>query len=249
MAQLFSLGVVAMKKVLVDIFQSWRNEYSLMSDIAGDRFLEKANPGQQHSLSHLEKVVMIVLVFSRSFSLSHLAGALSGYTARSHFSEGYVVAWFLTLSSLLALWPGATFAAGLGAYRVIDSFTYRLCVLFVDRYQAGWGLRSVNRAIILAFINYLELMIGFAIIYVWSGSIASGDPPHAHVLSGSIEALYFSCVTVATIGYGDFTPRNSLGQGLVIAEVLMGILLLGLVLAALLSGIKNINSLRDDHDA
>jgi hypothetical protein len=51
----------------------------------------------------------------------------------------------------------------------------------------GPALRSVNRAIILAIINYIELILGFAVIYTWSGSISN----KSHVLKGSLESLYF----------------------------------------------------------
>ena len=135
----------------------------------------------------------------------------------------------------------------LATYRIADSFCYRLCVLFVDRYKSGWGLRSVNRAIILAIINYIELILGFAVIYVWSGSVSATGS--CRVLSGSIEALYFSCVTATTVGYGDYIPNGHLGQGLVVAEILMAVLLLALVLGALLTGVRDIQPLRKNDDA
>ncbi|HEV8484164.1 MAG TPA: potassium channel family protein [Blastocatellia bacterium] len=234
-----------MTNALQGIYRSWKGEFTLIRDIAKSRY--PASVGAQYELSYLERAVMIILVFARSLSLSHAGGAFRGYAARSHFSESYVLGWLCLLSSMLAIWPNGAVAATLATYRIADSFCYRLCVLFVDRYKSAWGLRSVNRAIILAIINYLELVVGFAIIYAWSGSVSNSTT--CRVLSGSVEALYFSCVTATTVGYGDYTPNNHLGQALVVAEILMAVLLLALVLGALLTGVRDIQPLRKDDDA
>jgi len=37
-----------------------------------------------------------------------------------------------------------------------------------------------------------------------------------------IDAIYFSVVTLATVGYGDFAPRTTLGKGFTIVYVLIG---------------------------
>lgn len=242
--RVFTLAITAMKSALRGIYQSWKSEFTLINDIGRSRFPRPAE-SNHYELSYLEKAVMITLVFLRSFSLSHIGGAFTKYITRSHFSESYVLGWFTLLSALLAFWPSAALAAFFAAYRIADGFIYRLCVLFVDRYQQTWGLRSVNRAIILAMINYIELILGFAIIYAWSGSISKGS----QVLSGSLDPLYFSCVTVTTLGDGDYKPSPGIGQGLVVAETMMGLILLALVLGALLTGIRDIKPLRKDHDA
>lgn len=49
--------------------------------------------------------------------------------------------------------------------------------------------------------------------------------------------LYFSYVTLSTVGYGDFTPATSLARALAIAEALFGPLYLVTVVAVLVSNI------------
>jgi voltage-gated potassium channel len=49
--------------------------------------------------------------------------------------------------------------------------------------------------------------------------------------------LYFSYVTLATVGYGDFTPATSLARALAITEALAGQLYLVTVIAVLVSNI------------
>jgi Uncharacterized low-complexity proteins len=43
------------------------------------------------------------------------------------------------------------------------------------------------------------------------------------------ESLYFSGLTFTTLGYGDFTPANSTGQVLAVAEALTGVILLAIL--------------------
>ena len=50
--------------------------------------------------------------------------------------------------------------------------------------------------------------------------------------------LYFSYVTLATLGYGDYTPAGNLGHTLAIVEALFGQLYLVTVLALLVSRLQ-----------
>ena len=53
--------------------------------------------------------------------------------------------------------------------------------------------------------------------------------------------LYFSFVTLATLGYGDYTPAQELGRTLAIVEALFGQLYLVTVIALLISRIRGRN--------
>jgi hypothetical protein len=50
--------------------------------------------------------------------------------------------------------------------------------------------------------------------------------------------LYFSFVTLATLGYGDYTPAHELGRTLAIVEALFGQLYLVTVIALLVSRMR-----------
>jgi hypothetical protein len=51
--------------------------------------------------------------------------------------------------------------------------------------------------------------------------------------------LYFSFVTLATLGYGDYTPAGNLGHTLAVLEALIGQLYLVTVLALLVSRLRS----------
>jgi voltage-gated potassium channel Kch len=135
-------------------------------------------------------------------------------------------------------------------YRLIDGFNYRLCIIFVDRYHPQWGLRSLNRSLLLLLLNYAEIIIGFSVLFLATGSIGKLDPEMATeiTLSSRLDAIYFSVVTITTLGYGDFHPISPLGRLLALAETAMGILLLVLVLGTFLQGVSDIRAVPRKED-
>ncbi|RMG11562.1 MAG: hypothetical protein D6731_15340 [Planctomycetota bacterium] len=113
-----------------------------------------------------------------------------------------------------------------GAYRVrrhildenyIAEFHQRHPLLFwlwsltsdCGRSFARWGL--VTAGIVLLF----------AFLYERTGL------DHGHHPAGLLTALYFSVVTMTTLGYGDVQPNSPLGQLLVMGQVVLGYLALG----------------------
>ncbi len=69
---------------------------------------------------------------------------------------------------------------------------------------------------------YLLLGSFFAALYGIVASLGSG-PFFAQGTDGSgADRLYFSYITITTVGYGDFTPATGVGRSLAVAEALMG---------------------------
>lgn len=101
---------------------------------------------------------------------------------------------------------------------------------------------SVGREHIYAALSaYLLAGSFFGILYwvverIWSGSFAiAGDFTR-------LTAVYFSFVTMATLGYGDVVPRTDLARGLAIIEGIGGQLFLAVLVArlvALYAGTQN----------
>ena len=52
------------------------------------------------------------------------------------------------------------------------------------------------------------------------------------------ERVYFSYVTLATLGYGDYTPAGDLGHTMAVVEALTGQLYLVTVVALLVSRLR-----------
>jgi hypothetical protein len=68
--------------------------------------------------------------------------------------------------------------------------------------------RSYRRSMLLLFINYIEIILDFAVLYA-----------HGEYLNKAFvhwfDPIYFSFITAATIGFGDFHPITPLGKFLV----------------------------------
>lgn len=74
---------------------------------------------------------------------------------------------------------------------------------------------------------YLVAIFVFAVIY-WLMPQSSWD--NSHIISSYWDALYYSIVTITTLGFGDITPQCCFAKVTTSAEVLIGIVLIGLFL-------------------
>jgi hypothetical protein len=93
---------------------------------------------------------------------------------------------------------------------------------------------TVNRQSISgAVCIYLLLGIAFTLVY---GAVAELDSDAlftAGTDGTTSDRVYFSFVTLATLGYGDFTAAEALGRSLAVTEALLGQLYLVTVVALL----------------
>ena len=77
-------------------------------------------------------------------------------------------------------------------------------------------------------------MAGLFFAYIYR-MIEIVDHPffHQHLRPGPVDFVYFSFVTLTTLGYGDLTARADLGRMIAICEALFGQLYLVSVVAIL----------------
>jgi hypothetical protein len=99
---------------------------------------------------------------------------------------------------------------------------------------------EVNRQSITgAICIYVLLGICFTFIYGAVAAFGSG-PFFAQGTDGTASLqLYFSYVTLATLGYGDYTPASTLGHTLAVSEALLGQLYLVTVVALLVGNLSH----------
>ena len=71
----------------------------------------------------------------------------------------------------------------------------------------------------LAFNSYVELMVGFGGIYYLLPSSFFKGGSSAYQFANIVEAIYFSGITMTTVGYGDISPANFFTQTLVVFQV------------------------------
>jgi hypothetical protein len=133
----------------------------------------------------------------------------------------------------------AEFAAGRGYLRVNSGLL--LALIGVAGLAAAAGSlrftvqsRSVDSETLYAALStYLLAGVFFGQIY-WSlekispGSLVGPDK------TTEITSLYYSFVTLATLGYGDFLPRTDIARGVATFEVIGGQLFLAVMVARLI---------------
>jgi hypothetical protein len=96
-------------------------------------------------------------------------------------------------------------------------------------------LEVTVQAVMAALCIYLVLGMFFA-SFASAVSAISGLPYFAgHSTANSSVYTYFSFITLATVGYGDYVPLLSLGRALAVLEGLMGQLYLVTVVALVVS--------------
>ena len=94
------------------------------------------------------------------------------------------------------------------------------------------------RAVTGAVCVYVLIGLLFVFIYGVLAKLGSGDFFAQGTDGTRLLRLYFSFVTLATLGYGDYTPAGSLGRTLAVIEALTGQLYLVTVIAVLVSRMR-----------
>jgi len=165
-------------------------------------------------------------------ALSLLAGALG-------FKSGWRRGVFLVLTVAALMAHFALPQRFLGVMPAMPAFWTVIALL-----SAASALRFAMRStridaehIYAALSAYLLAGVFFGVLYhgveqVWPGSFnvagASGEFP-------LFDAIYFSFVTLATLGYGDLVPVSEVARGLAIVEAVSGQLFLAVMIARLVS--------------
>jgi hypothetical protein len=166
------------------------------------------------------------------------ASILSAAIWTSGFGFGrYVIPIVITTGMLVTLWIALDASSTPRiAGGVADAvFLVTTCAVI------GFGVldqQTVNKQSVLGALSiYVTVGILFTAIY---GAIADVDDAtfFAQDTDGSpADRLYFSFVTLATLGYGDYTARGELGRLLAVVEALIGQLYLVTVVALLVANI------------
>lgn len=152
----------------------------------------------------------------------------------AYIASPLIVVGVIVLSAALARVLGAD-----SARVVAMGFSAGLTLGVIVRIFGGVAKAPVInlRVVVNAITVYLMLGLFFAYVfmavaaYADDGFFAQGPDQPTTVF------LYFSYITLATIGYGDFTPAHTAGRFLAVAEGLMGQLYLVTVLALIVSNL------------
>lgn len=176
-------------------------------------------------------LAIIVLVLPIT-AIRWTAGQL-GLKNRYLAVEAYAVAKPLLLISLLVLYSPSKLSIIAACFFLFDLYTYLMGLLFLrNLYRPPV---SYGRSILLLGINYIESTVSFAILYISLGGIVRGK----EALVGVIDAVYFSIITSATVGYGDITPVGNLAKIVVVVQVCSSFIFVTTVLSSFMTNLMS----------
>lgn len=169
-------------------------------------------------------------LFESLVALSLLAAIMPAEAKKGHrlLLVLMIVAW---PARLLAVWLGHGLASAmtLGIWTLIGMLAAVAALRFAMR-----AAKVDGEHLYAALSAYLLAGICFGLLYWVLEQISSGS----FAVSGGFSqtsAIYFSFVTLATLGYGDITPRADVARGLAIIEGVGGQLFLAVLVARLVS--------------
>jgi voltage-gated potassium channel Kch len=179
---------------------------------------------------------VLSIIFDISFSLMLLTGLTAITRTRMIVAGGSGI----VLVALAGRWLARTMpGAGLETFNIVMSIlsTLLLCALVV-RQVFREGPITVHR-ILGAVAVYLLLGVAWGFTYsllalLQPGSFTISSPVVPGKLADS-EFLYFSFVTLTTVGFGDITAIHPVGRSLVMLEALTGQLFPAILIARLVS--------------
>jgi hypothetical protein len=95
------------------------------------------------------------------------------------------------------------------------------------------------RAVAGAVAIYMLIGLFFALLVAGVTELSSSPYFAQHATNAPTDDVYFSFVTLTTIGYGDYTPALGIGRGLSILEGVGGQLYLVTVVALLIGNVRD----------
>jgi len=184
------------------------------------------------AINLLVAVVPIVGWWTRRILLTILVVTLVGRGSTAWLGQAVLVPMHLVLWIVVALLAAAS------------ALRFALGARVVDREHLYAGLSAYLLAGIFFGVFYWVLE------WTWPGSL--GIPGEGGQSNFSFTlAIYYSFVTLATVGYGDIVPRSELARGLAVMEAVAGQLYLAVMIARLVSlyvsggGAKNHHNTQD----
>ena len=160
---------------------------------------------------------------------------------RARRTENYLIGWIVIEGGLVVLSAMSTalpawIPAVLVTLRILDIFQSAVNLSVFDklRTEESIVISSAVRTLVLSFLNYLELLVCFGILYASMIDRLNGAQHWT-------DAFYFSVVTQLTIGYGDIKPLG-IAKLVTMAQALISVAFTILIFGRIVSVLPRINS-------
>jgi Ion channel len=174
----------------------------------------------------LEGVTLVLAVWTAGLARWSSRALIAMLTGTTILAISQLVASSDRLSAITGLATGVLIVATIAA----------IAVGVIDQDEVN--ARSITGAVCI------YVLFGLLFLFVYSAIALLGSGPFFAEGTDGTRALrlYFSYVTLATLGYGDYTAAGDLGHTVAVLEALVGQLYLVTVLALLVSRLRGTTS-------
>lgn len=161
--------------------------------------------GKNHDDYGVLRLFRLSIITSLLFFPSILINEI--FKSRSYITRKIIVEFYVLLKTIFPLiilingfYVYPIFCV-INIYLLIETYLYLFSKIFLG--QQHYKTSNLRTLLLMGF-NFLESGFSFAVIYM------TGN--YLNISVNALEAIYFSFVTSATIGYGDIYPITSFGK-------------------------------------
>jgi voltage-gated potassium channel len=169
-----------------------------------------------------------------AYSATLLVGVWSLRGSRHVFRVGWLLVAVMLVTSIWDVtYPGRDIKL---ANQLVFLLFGVLAMSFVVRAVLWHPRVSPNRiagAICVYFLLGLNFALVYSMVFTSNNSAFNGIDPASSAHQVLVDLIYYSFVTLTTLGYGDITPASNMAQAFAYLEAATGVLYLAVMIAAL----------------
>lgn len=182
----------------------------------------------------IEKIVRLFLSISQllfpGVYIKYLADKIS-FQYQDLSMDIYILAKvFFPLLILIYGWQDNGFLVGIMVYTLLETVFYIPTLIFASDMLSR--PRSYKRSMLMLFFNYIEIVFSFGVLYSCGNNL---NRP----FETWFDPIYFSMITLSSIGYGDYMPVTTYAKVLVSIQALFYLSFVVLFLNFFSGKIKN----------
>ena len=157
-----------------------------------------------------------------------------------NFLLSFIAAYTYNLISSWISWIFILF----GILRIFELVVYQFSVLLVDQFRTlNYAIGGYRRMLIMSLLNYIEIMAWFGLFYLSMAALFKDD---GGVLKSATGAIYYSLVTMSTLGYGEVTPLKDGVRAIVTLQTIIGMFLIILIISRVISYLPKPKTMDED---
>lgn len=157
-----------------------------------------------------------------------------------HFYTGLTVSLFAAIAAAIYFFHDNSYAYLIFCFFSMLIYSDAIYIIFKQVVLA----KQINREVVFAsLVVYILLGLLYGFIYIliawfYPNSFVSASDLSQYHYSPSSQLIYYSFMTLTTVGYGDITPLSPYARSLAIIESMTGVLYLAVFVARLIAVFK-----------